>query len=196
MPTPLRKLLAQFRDASRTEREKGSYFERLAVAFLKNDPGMLQEYEDAWLLGDWEKAHRVSGSDIGVDVVAKIRGEESFCAVQCKFFTEGRSIPKGEIDKFLAACRSRHFSRGLIMETTGLDYSPNATALFDDLSITTIGIDRLEASPIDWAAWLQTEEVKVAQPKHLREHQVEALAAVHSGFAEADRGKLIMVRVG
>lgn len=192
MPTPLRKLLAQFRDASRTEREKGNYFERLAVAFLKNDPGMVQEYEDAWLLGDWAKAQGVSGADIGVDVVAKIRGEESYCAVQCKFYTEGRSIPKGELDKFLAACGSRHFSRGLIIETTGLDYSSNATALFDDLNITTLGIDRLEASPIDWAAWLQSEEVKVAQPKRLRPHQVEALDAVHAGFEEADRGKLIM----
>ena len=192
MQTPLRQLLAQFRDASRTEREKGNYFERLAVAFLKNDPGMAQEYEDAWLLGDWAKANRVSGADIGVDVVAKIRGEDSFCAVQCKFYTEGRSIPKSELDKFLAACGSRHFSRGLIIETTGLDYSANATALFDDLNITTIGIDRLEASPIDWAAWLQTEEVKIAEPKHLRPHQIDALAAVHDGFAEADRGKLIM----
>lgn len=192
MQSPLRQLLTQFRDASRTEREKGNYFERLAVAFLKNDPGMVQEYEDAWLLNDWAKAHGQSAADIGVDVVAKIRGEDSFCAVQCKFYTEGRSIPKGELDKFLAACGSRHFSRGLIIETTGLDYSANATALFDDYSITTIGIDRLEASPIDWAAWLQTEEVKVAQPKHLRPHQIDALKCVHEGFLEADRGKLIM----
>jgi predicted helicase len=45
MPTPLRELLEQFRSSSKTEREKGTYFERLAVAFLKNDPGMAQEYE-------------------------------------------------------------------------------------------------------------------------------------------------------
>jgi predicted helicase len=101
MSTPLRKLLDQFRAASRTEREKGNYFERLAVAFLKNDPGMVQEYEDAWLLSDWAKLHRVSAADIGVDAVAKIRGEDTFCAVQCKFYTEGRSIPKSEVDKFL-----------------------------------------------------------------------------------------------
>jgi len=49
MTTPLRQLLAQYRAASRSEREKGTYFERLAVAFIKHDPGMVQEYEDAWL---------------------------------------------------------------------------------------------------------------------------------------------------
>ena len=39
----LRDLLDQFRTSARTEREKGTYFERLAVAFLKHDPGMAQE---------------------------------------------------------------------------------------------------------------------------------------------------------
>lgn len=52
MTTPLRQLLAQYRATAKTEREKGNYFERLAVAFLKNDPGMAQEYENAWLKTD------------------------------------------------------------------------------------------------------------------------------------------------
>ena len=192
MSTPLRKILDGFRQTSRTEREKGTYFERLAVAFIKNDPGMQQEYEDAWLLSDWAKLHRVSAADIGVDAVAKIRGEDTFCAIQCKFYTEGRSIPKSEIDKFLSACGSRHFSRGLIIETTGRDFSVNASTLFDDLNITTIGLDRLEESPIDWAAWFQRDEVKVVPLKQLRPHQQDALDAVQEGLANADRGKLIM----
>ena len=37
MTTPLRELLAEFRSSAQTEREKGNYFERLAVAFIKND---------------------------------------------------------------------------------------------------------------------------------------------------------------
>jgi len=65
MATPLRQLFVQFRDAFRTEREKGNYFERLAVAFIKNDPGMVQEYEDA-------RTHGMAANDIGVDSVAKI----------------------------------------------------------------------------------------------------------------------------
>jgi len=192
MITPLRQLLAQFREASRTEREKGNYFERLAMAFIKHDPGMGQEYEDAWLYTDWAKAHGVAANDIGVDAVAKIRGEDSFCAIQCKFYAEGRSIPKGELDKFLSACGMKWFSRGLIIETTGMDFTANATALFDDLNVTTLGLDRLEDSPLDWAAWFQRDEVKVAAPKQLRPHQEQALAAVRDGLAEADRGKLIM----
>ena len=97
MSTPLRQLLAQYRAAAKTEREKGTYFERLALAFLKHDPGMVQEYEDAWTFTDWAKAHRLDGKDIGIDLVAKIRGEDSFCAIQCKFYAEGYRIQKADI---------------------------------------------------------------------------------------------------
>jgi predicted helicase len=57
----LRPLLRQYRDSARSEREKGNYFERLAVDFIKNDHGMAQEYEDAWLFSEWAAAHGMSG---------------------------------------------------------------------------------------------------------------------------------------
>ena len=192
MSTPLRQLLAQYRAASKSEREKGTYFERLAVAFIKHDPGMAQEYEDAWLFSDWAKSHRLDGRDIGIDAVAKIRGEDSFCAIQCKFYREGHHIQKVDIDSFLSSSQTKHFSRGLIIETTGAAWSVNAEALLDELNVTCLGLDRLEASPIDWEAWFQREEIKVAGPKALRPHQRDALAAVQAGLADADRGKLIM----
>ncbi len=192
MSTPIRQLLAQFRDSSRSEREKGTYFERLAVAFLKHDSGMQQEYEDAWLFSDWARTHSLSAADIGIDAVAKIRGEDTFCAVQCKFYAEGYRIQKKDIDSFLSSSQQKHFARGLVIETTGAPWSSNAEALLDDLNITTISLDRLEESPIDWAAWFEREEINIAPPKALRKHQEQALDAVRSGLAEADRGKLIM----
>ncbi|WP_230281384.1 type ISP restriction/modification enzyme [Croceicoccus sp. Ery15] len=192
MSTPLRQLLAQYRAAAKTEREKGTYFERLALAFIKHDPGMVQEYEDVWTFTDWAKAHRLDGKDIGIDLVAKIRDEDSFCAIQCKFYAEGYRIQKGDIDSFLASSATKHFSRGLVFDTTGAPWSINAEALLDDLNVTRIGLDRLEESPIDWAAWFQRDEIKVAAPKSLRPHQIDALTAVQDGLADADRGKLIM----
>jgi predicted helicase len=192
MSSPLRKLLAQYRDASRTPREQGTYFERLAVAFIKHDPGMAQEYEDAWLFSEWAKRNGLDGRDIGIDAVAKIRGEASFCAIQCKFFAEGYRIQKGDIDSFLSSSQTKHFARGLVIETTGAAWSDNATALLDDLNTTIIGLDRLEASPLDWSAWFQNGEIRVDPPKALRPHQSDALEAVRAGLAEADRGKMIM----
>ena len=192
MTSPLRQLLTQYRSTSHSEREKGTYFERLAVAFIKNDAGMQQEYEDCWLFGDWAKTNKVDGRDIGIDAVAKIRGEDSYCAIQCKFYREGYRIQKGDIDSFLSSAQTKHFSRGLIIETTGAPWSVNATALLDELNVTTIDIDRLEASPIDWTVYFQRDEIRVAPPKELRPHQQDALKAVREGLEEADRGKLIM----
>jgi len=109
--TPLRKLLQQYRDTAKTEREKGTYFERLAVAFIKHDPGMAQEYEDVWLFSDWAKCSKLDGRDIGIDAVAKIRGEDGFCALQCKFYREGYRIQKGDIDSFLSSSQLKSFTR-------------------------------------------------------------------------------------
>lgn len=194
MDSSLRKLLEQYRDLSKTEREKGTYFERLAIAFMQRDPGMQHEYESAQEYAEWAKNHGLSAADNGIDVVAKIRGEDSYCAVQCKFYREGGSIPKSELDKFLSTlgAMGKHFSRGLIIETTDRPISSNASALFDDLNVTTLGLDRLEDSPIDWSTFFVDGEVNIDPPKTLRPHQEEALQAVRSGLADSDRGKLIM----
>jgi predicted helicase len=194
MSTPLRALLAEFRNSAKTEREKGNYFERLAVDFIKHDHGMAQEYEDAWLYSEWAQLFGSDGRDTGIDVVAKIRGEDSFCAIQCKFYREGHRIQKADIDSFFTASGKRQFSRRLIIDTTDAPWSTNAEdALSDqDKPISRIGLDRLEESPIDWSAYLLRDEVKIAPPKSIRPHQQDALQAVREGLAEADRGKMIM----
>jgi predicted helicase len=190
----LRELLSQYRDSARSEREKGNYFERLAVDFIKNDPGMAQEYEDAWLYPAWAAAHGVDGRDTGIDAVAKIRGEDSFCAIQCKFYREGYRIQKSDIDSFFTASGKSQFSRRLIIDTTDAPWSANADEALNgqDKPVSRIALDRLEESPIDWAAYLQRAEIKIAPKKTILPHQKDALAAVRAGLADADRGKLIM----
>ncbi|MBR0684174.1 DEAD/DEAH box helicase [Roseomonas eburnea] len=190
----LRELLRQFRDSARSEREKGTYFERLAVVFIKNDHGMAQEYEDAWLFSEWATANGLDGRDTGIDAVAKVRGEDSFCAIQCKFYQEGHRIQKADIDSFFTASGRRQFGRRLIIDTTDAPWSQNAEAALVDQEkpVTRIGLDRLEESPIDWSAYLLRDEVRIGPRKTIRPHQQDALAAVRTGLAGADRGKLIM----
>ncbi|MBK8158540.1 MAG: DEAD/DEAH box helicase [Rhodospirillaceae bacterium] len=189
----LRALLAQYRESAKSEREKGTYFERLAVAFIKNDPGMAQEYEDAWLFAEWAAKHSYDGKDTGIDAVAKIRGEDGLCAIQCKFYQEGYRIQKADIDSFYGVGQ-KHFTRRLIIDTTDAPWSANAESALDNQNppVSRIGFDRLEESPIDWSAYLLRDEIKLAAPKTIRPHQQEALENVQAGLAEADRGKLIM----
>ncbi|HEY9217260.1 MAG TPA: type ISP restriction/modification enzyme [Phenylobacterium sp.] len=185
--------MRSFRDASRSEREKGTYFERIAVEFIKHDPGMAQEYEDAWLFSEWAAGERINARDTGIDVVARMR-DGGFCAIQCKFYREGHRIQKADIDSFFTASGKSPFGRRLIIDTTDAPWSENAEEALDGQQIETtrIGLDRLSESPINWAAYLHDETVEVAPKKELRPHQTDALAAVRTGLAEADRGKLIM----
>ncbi|RYG84103.1 MAG: damage-inducible protein, partial [Alphaproteobacteria bacterium] len=189
-----RTLLKSFRDAAKSEREKGNYFERIAVDFIKNDPGMAQEYEDAWLFSDWAKANGVDGRDTGIDAVAKLRDEGGYCAIQCKFYREGHRIAKADIDSFFTASGKNPFVRRLIIDTTDAPWSGHAEEALDGQQIPTtrIGLDRLSDSPINWAAYLHDEKIEVAPKKQLRPHQQDALDCVRDGLAEADRGKLIM----
>lgn len=190
----LRDLLAHYRASAQTEREKGNYFEKLAVDFIKNDPGMAQQFEDAWLYSDWAIMQNLDGRDTGIDAVAKIRGDDTFCAIQCKFYGENHRIQKSDIDSFFTASGKKHFSLRLIIDTTNVPWSANAEEALNDQQppAQRITFDRLDSSPIDWSAYLHRHEVKLAPPKEIRPHQKDALEAVHAGLAEADRGKLIM----
>ena len=55
-----------------------------------------------------------------------------------------------------------------------------------------VGLSDLEASPILWADFARTGEVRISETKTLRPHQQQALDAVRVGLEEADRGKLIL----
>ncbi len=79
-------LLGAYREAANTEREKGTYFERLIAAYLTADPVQTEEYSQVWAT-----EHGWNGKDIGIDLVAKLRNEDGYAAIQCKFFSSSRS---------------------------------------------------------------------------------------------------------
>ena len=193
MRNDLRKLLAELREAAKTEREKGTYFERLAIAFIKHDPGMVHEYEDAWLYAEWAKDQGIQAKDLGIDAVAKLRSG-GFCAIQCKFYAESHKLRAEDLNGFLAASSTGQFERRLFIDTTNQPLSENLEHLLvtQQVPTTRIGLDRLDGSPVDWAAFLLRGEIKVAAKKDPLPHQLEALDCTRDGFAKHDRGKLIM----
>ncbi|MEZ0001620.1 DEAD/DEAH box helicase [Sinorhizobium fredii] len=194
MSTALNGLFERYRSGSKSEREKGTYFENLAKVFFENDPQYVQRFEKVWTYGDWAKERGISGQDTGIDLVAQVRDDGGFCAIQCKFYKEGHRIQKGDIDSFFTASGKRPFTERLVVDTTNADWSEHAEGALRDQSIETqrIGLSDIEQSPIDWGVYIRDEKVVLAKKKELRPHQQEALQAVRSGFADADRGKLIM----
>jgi len=187
-------LLQSYRDAAVTEREKGTYFERLACAYLSTDPVQAEEYSQVWAWADWAAEHGWSGKDIGIDLVAKLRNEEGFAAIQCKFYKSAHRIQKADIDSFISASGKAPFARRVVIDTTEVAWGTNAEAMITGQSIPVVrlSLSHLRESQIDWTIFGVRGEAVLSAKKTLRPHQIEALEAVRQGLAGADRGKLIM----
>lgn len=187
-------LLETYRSSAVTEREKGTYFERLACAYLTHDPVQREEYEAVWTWSEWAKEQGESGKDIGIDLVAKLRNEEGYAAIQCKFYAAKHRIQKTDIDSFISASGKEPFTRRVVMDTTEVDWGSNAEAMIagQSIPVVRISLNHLRESLIDWTVFGIRGEAVLSEKKTLRPHQIEALEAVRGGLCEADRGKLIM----
>ncbi|GAA4667523.1 DEAD/DEAH box helicase [Bartonella pachyuromydis] len=195
-PLTLRSLLQSYRDHTESVRDRGTSFEKFVIAYLMQDPLQKQEYEKVQTYCEWAKEHGKDGRDIGIDLVAKIRDEEGYAAIQCKFYSANHQIKKEDIDSFIAASGKKIFTRRILVDSTEGNWSNNAdlTCEGQGVRIQRINLFDLENSQIDWTTFESKGEVtlKKKEPKRLLDHQQEALKAVCDGLQEADRGKLIM----
>ena len=120
--TALQSLLDTFRSTAKTEREKGTYFERLVKAYLLNEPYYRDLYAGrVWLWEEWrgEAARRGAGNvgtDAGIDLVAETTTGEVH-AIQAKFYDEEAQLTLRELSTFLTAAGRKTFSHGLIFLT-------------------------------------------------------------------------------
>ncbi|MCY3986885.1 MAG: DEAD/DEAH box helicase family protein, partial [Candidatus Dadabacteria bacterium] len=177
------------------EYDKGKAFERLCRIFLTYDPVQSMQYEPPVPWEQWAECHNLPKIDTGVDLVAKLRNEDGWCAIQCKFYAKKRTIPKAEIDSFLSASGSKHFSRRLIIDTTGRGWSRNAEDALrrQAVPVSRIGLSDLRGSSIRWEDYLSSEKIRFVPKKTLMPHQEKALEKAAAGLSEPQsRGKMIM----
>ena len=178
------------------ERDKGTAFERLCQVFLTHDSVWSQTLEPPVFWSDWvSERDGFDAKDMGIDLVAKLRNEDGWCAIQCKFRDESGTVSKGEIDSFISASGSAEFKSRVLIDTTGRELGVNAENAMrrQDRPVTRVGLSELRESRIRWEQYLSDGKVEYASPKALRPHQQEAMNAVSSGLAETGtRGKMIM----
>ena len=189
----LTSLLDDFRGRAKTEREKGTYFEDLVLAYMSAEPMYRERYSEVLTWADWAKREGKDGRDIGIDLVAIERGTGAVHAVQCKLYAPDYRVKKEDIDSFFTASGQKPFAHRLLFATT-THWSEHAeNALRDQQpAVTKIDLHALEASVIDWSQFRPGKAPAVKAKKALRPHQKDAVAKVKQGLATADRGKLIM----
>lgn len=192
--THLQGLLRTFRNASVTEREKGTYFEELILSYLGNEATYRDLYSDVWTYAQWAERQGLDKRDAGIDLVAQTRGTGEYHAIQCKLYAADYRLQKGDIDSFFTASGKKPFTHRIIVSTC-LHWSEHAEDALRDQQppVSKIDLNDLENSQIDWSQYQPKAGAAVIRPKkQLRPHQQNALTSTLQGFQSADRGKLIM----
>lgn len=191
--TTIHQILEELASTATDNRDKGDKFERLIKAYLTTDPLYVARFSDVWLWTDWPD--RKGKSDTGIDLVAKERDTGALVAIQCKFYAPSYPLQKGDIDSFFTASGKAPFVSRLLISTTD-HWSKHAEDALDaqQIPVTRIRVQDLDESAVDWSNFSleKPDVVKLRIKKKLRKHQRIALDKVEAGFAEHDRGKLIM----
>lgn len=134
----LRGILEAYRAGSSSPREQGTYFERLTKVWLENAPTQRSQFSRVMLFSDWARENRFDQRDTGIDLVAELADSPGdWCAVQCKFYREGYRLQKGDIDSFFTASGKRPFTRRMIVDTTGVQWSEHAEEALRDQIVET-----------------------------------------------------------
>ena len=184
----LAQLLAEFRETSTSDSDKGSKFERLTKYYLIKDPIWSEQLSNVRLR---EEAN--IGPDVGIDLVANDIASGGKVAIQCKFYDERTYLD--DLGTFYTSSGKDGYVKRIVV-TTSNQWTRNAEEALKNqqIPVQRILLHDMEQSLISWGAFDLTENygsVSIAQ-KELRPHQIDALTAVMTGFKDADRGKMIM----
>lgn len=193
-------LMLDLKSVSQSTSDQGSKFELLMKKYFLISPLYSELYDQVWL---WSEFPYANTHDIGIDLVAKLRDKEEFCAIQCKFYDENNSVSKDDVDTFLSASgkdfyidgMKHRYSERIIISTTDKWTSTAEEIIIGQFPpVTRIRLQDLKDSGIDWDSFTldKIEDMKVCSKKKERPHQIEAIDAVIKGFKSYDRGKLIM----
>lgn len=175
------------------QRDRGTAFEKLAVAYFKNEPAYRNKYSDVWMLSDVPEEYDIPHQDTGVDIVARDRNTGKLTAIQAKFYKN--KVGKDTINSFVAEAAKDYYADGIIISTTD-EWNRNAERALAGLSkpIARIGLTDLENADIDWGMFdFGSDDAIDKKPaKKLRDYQKEAIEKSVEYFRDNERGKLIM----
>lgn len=183
----LHDILETFRNTSKTEREKGIYFENLAKLYFTHEPRFADLYSHVWLWEEWraewiKAGHPDPGTDTGIDLVAKTHGTEEHHAIQAKFYDSDSTVYKRQVDSFFTASGKKPFThRLLILSTDKISPHVDTAMQGQHIPCQKITLADLEQSVIDWGATFQKQAVQQKPKKALRDYQQTAVAIHQCG---------------
>ena len=174
------------------QRDRGTAFEKMVVAYLKNEPAYKQKFSDVWMLSEVPEKYGIPKRDLGVDIVARDYAG-NLTAVQAKYY-KGK-VGKDTINSFVAEMGKDYYSSGLLVSSTD-QWNRNAEAALENNTkpITRIGLSQLRHAHFNWEKFSFAKENNLSNKtvKKLRYYQKAAINNSLKYFKDHDRGKLIM----
>ena len=153
-------------------------------------------FKRVWRWMEWpdREAHGY-GHDVGIDLV----GEQTegwdggLCAIQTKFYDAG-SIDKAAVDSFLSASSADIFTNRILVVTSSLTAHAQTMVAKTSPSCEVVHGSEIESWPTDWSDFLDSPERLSFNSVRYEPFpfQAEAVQDVVTGFAEHDRGKLVL----
>ena len=192
--TSFREVLDVLASRAGSTSAQGRAFEALVKAFIEMDRAQSRRFDKVWTWMDYP--NRNGRPDTGIDLVARERNGGRLIAIQCKFYAPDSTISLEQVNKFLAAYSTTEFAGGVFVSTTA-KWGRNAESALrnrEDKPVVRWGPEVFEGSSIDWRNFnlVRPRALNRKTDKEVREYQRLALEDTVAGFAERDRGRLIM----
>ena len=175
-------VLERIRLESRSEPEKGRWFENLFKRLILDVPSF--EVAQAWRWVDWpdRESHGFPAKDVSTDLVAELN-DGSLVAIQCKCYDESDTIQRKEIDKFLAT--SGFFGMRWVVATCRWGTNAEEAIALAKPPVRRIDFHEYDRERISEGT-LQREE---KTPWKIQSRAIENVVA---GLRGSDRGQLVM----
>ena len=183
----------QFINSIIADGNDGKAFEKFCKHFLEASPEYAHQFEKVWLWDDWPNKW---SHDKGIDLVAKYKGRDTYCAIQAKCYAAHNTVPYNEVTNFLAdSSRAEIEDRILMMSTNKLNEKTSKEVISGQEKQVTI-LDRNyfeNKAKFDYPSHIsELGKAKAKPPATPRKHQITAINDVEKGLQENDRGQLIM----
>ena len=111
-------------------------------------------FSEAWIWKEWLERGSLGYRlrDTGIDVLAKIREEEGFCAVQYKF--QQTRIAVEILASFPALSGTGGFTRRLVAATAPLTLNADDMLSGQTVPVSVLSLEEMEETPFDWSRFL------------------------------------------
>jgi predicted helicase len=170
-------------------RRRGRQFEEICCWYLLNDPVYRAQVKQVWLWKEWPGRW---GDEAGIDLVAESRDGQLW-AIQAKAYAPEYTIAKPDIDSFLSESARPQFSYRLLVGTTDkVGRLAERTMKAQEKPVGQLLLHDLERAEVAWPPSIEDLRPGLPERKSPRPDQKDAIDAVLAGFADADRGQLIM----